>query len=360
MSEDDDQTWQHGFDPGQDDPYEQGHEGDALSAVAQENEEIVVPPGKPGKTKPAKKQKSSNDKKQTMIIIGVAVAAAVGWIGYGMLEGKPVNPANGGMVPAAPLQPARAPGLSVPLRAATATRKGPSRSMLDTTAGVSPASTYTTSPARQIPSSPSSQVGTGDVPPPATAAPSAIPVMGSSSALPMPMPMTGAAVSAAAVSAATTSVPASPKTIVPTRMTTPGADRSRPASSVIVADLKNQIAQLKSRIAQESLQLSAEKSAATAAPALAPKVIYRVIYRHVPAARPSRPAHAAPRSSRSSSSAVSIPGIRVIGAAQGTAWLSVQGHRMMVQVGDDVPGLGVVQSISDSGIVHGSHGTAQP
>ncbi len=345
MSEDDDQTWQHGFDPGQDDPYGQGHESNAPDVI----EDVIVPPGEPGKAKPAKKQKSSNDKKQTMIIIGVAVAAAIGWIGYGMLEGKPVNPANGGMAPAAQLQPARAPGLSVPPRAATATRKGPSRSMLDTTAGASPASTYTTSSARQIPNSPSSQVGTSDVSPPATAAPSAIPVMGSSSAL--PMPMTGAAASATA----TTSVPASPKTIVPTRMTTTGADRSRAASSVIVADLKNQIAQLKSRIAQESLQLSAEKSATTTTPA--PKVVYRVIYRNVPESRPVPGANPVPGAAPK---LPTVHGIRVIGAAPGTAWLSVQGRRMMVRVGDDVPGLGVVQAISDDGVVHGSHGTARP
>ncbi len=125
----------------------------------------------------------------------------------------------------------------------------------------------------------------------------------------------------------------------------------------MVADLKNQIAHLKSRIAQESLQLSAKKSATATAPA--PKVVYRVIYRNVPESRPMPGANPVP-GARPAPKLPAVHGIRVIGATQGTAWLSVQGHRMMVRAGDDVPGLGVVQAISDDGVVHGSHGTARP
>lgn len=124
-----------------------------------------------------------------------------------------------------------------------------------------------------------------------------------------------------------------------------------------MATLKEQIAQLKGRISKESLQLQAEKTAAkTVAPTPAPKIVYRVIYRDVPVAKPmSRAIHSSPEHHKQAMS-----GIRVIGAAQGTAWLSVQGHRVMAQVGDDVPGLGIVQSISDNGVVRGSHGTARP
>lgn len=103
--------------------------------------------------------------------------------------------------------------------------------------------------------------------------------------------------------------------------------------------------------------MQAEKTAAkTVAPTPAPKIVYRVIYRDVPVAKPmSRAIHSSPEHHKQAMS-----GIRVIGAAQGTAWLSVQGHRVMAQVGDDVPGLGIVQSISDNGVVRGSHGTARP
>ncbi|MHB8367015.1 MAG: hypothetical protein ACYDB0_08330 [Acidithiobacillus sp.] len=322
MSEqDNDATWQHGFDPEQDDPYAYGQGNDESPVAGQEPaaEEIVVPQ-KAGK---AKKPKSPNDKKQTMIIVGVAVAAAIGWIGYGILEGKPANTANAGLTPVSALPMSRAepsmPAPSLPrqtpppMTSAPVTRTAPPQS-----AAPSPAVT---------------------TPPPSLAV--SIPLMSSNGGLPMSVPSAPAASAAlpAASQVAATASAASPAT----------------ATSIAMAALKEQIVQLKSRISQESLQLQAEKTAAkTVAPPPAPKVVYRVIYRDVPATNPVM------RSTPSSSHDRAINGIRVIGAAQGTAWLSVQGHRVMAQVGDDVPGLGIVQSISESGMVRGSHGTARP
>ena len=322
MSEqDNDATWQHGFDPEQDDPYAYGQGNDESPVAGQEPaaEEIVVP-------QKAKKPKSPNDKKQTMIIVGVAVTAAIGWIGYGVLEGKPANTANAGLTPASALPMSRAepsmPAPSLPrqtpppMTSAPVTRAAPPQS-----AAPSPAVT---------------------TPPPAAMS---IPLMSSNGDLPMSVPSAPAA-SAALPAASQVAAAASA-----------ASSTTATATSTAMAALKKQIAQLKDRISQESLQLQAEKTAAkTVAPTPAPKIVYRVIYRDVPVAKPmSRAIHSSPEHHKQAMS-----GIRVIGAAQGTAWLSVQGHRVMAQVGDDVPGLGIVQSISDNGVVRGSHGTARP
>lgn len=314
--QDNDETWQHGFDPGQDDPYAygQGH-GEPSSVAEQESaaEEIVVPQ----KAEKAKKPKSPNDKKQTMIIVGVAVAAAIGWIGYGILEGKPANSANVGLTPVSVPPMSRAePSMPAP-----------------------PLPRQTPSPVTHAapPKIAAAQPPVVTTPPRAAVS---IPLM-SGGGLPMSVP---AAPAASAALPATSQVAA-----------TASAASPATATSIAMAALKEQIIQLKSRISRESLQLQAEKTAAkTVAPPPAPKVVYRVIYRDVPVASPTaQPAPSSPH-------IPAIRSIRVIGATQGTAWLSVQGHRMMAQVGDDVPGLGIVQSISDNGVVRGSHGTARP
>lgn len=316
MSEqDNDATWQHGFDPEQigfdseQDNYGQEH-GESASAVEQQPaaEEIVVPQ----KTGKAKSPKSSSDKKQTMIIVGVAVVATIGWIGYGMVTEKPAN--TTGVAPVSTLHPSRVASSHL---ASTFPRRPP--------------------PMASAPMARATPLQNA-APPPAVATPPAadmsIPPMSSGGSLPMSVP------------AAPTASPANRQDVVTASAASPALATATPAA---LAALKKQIAQLKSRISQESLQLEAEK---TAAPAPAPKVVYRVIYRDVPVARP-QPAPSSPH-------APALRGIRVIGAAQGTAWLSVQGHREMAQVGDDVPGLGIVQSISDNGVVRGSHGTARP
>lgn len=307
--QDDDLTWQHGFDPEQNDG---SHYVDEQDDTGQISVEGVIVPEKHKKQGKTKTTKSPGDKKQTAIIIGVAAAAAIGWIGYGILDG--------GHPKQQEIDSAMSPVSAIHLH-------GDARShpVQDT-----------------VRQAPQPAMASPSMPTPAAMSAPAIPPMTTAS-LPMPAAPVGAASAVAPVVSAT-SVVASAALVTS-------------SSSTEMSALKNQIVLLKSRIARESLQLSAAKSvAATSAAKPAPKIVYRVIYRDVPiASRPSPTDHLALHRS-----AASTHGIRVIGAVQGAAWLSIQGQHVMVHVGDPVPGLGIVQSISDNGVVRGSHGTARP
>lgn len=352
-----DQSWVHGFDPEQQQGHESHEDAEPAAGATEMAEDLTVPPRK----QKAKSVKAAGgDKKQTMIIIGVAAVAAVGWIGYGMIE-KPAVPA--GKAPLAlvsQLLPPARPAGPQRIGMATASLPVPAR-----TVALETAQRRTAPPLvqRAIPPVNTTPLMPSAGPASATAAPATIPAM-AMNAGGLPLPAASSASGAIRFAGAGGTFSAADEVASSALQTaSPAATASAISTGAIVA-LNNQIAKLKNRIAQESLQLNAEKTANASAQApkkQQTKVVYRVIYRDVPTARrtatakPLVAAHRVPHQE-----APAINGIRVIGASSGTAWLSVQGHHMMAQVGDAVPGLGIVQSISDNGVVRGSHGTARP
>ncbi|MBU2834438.1 hypothetical protein HF673_01230 [Acidithiobacillus thiooxidans] len=134
--------------------------------------------------------------------------------------------------------------------------------------------------------------------------------------------------------------------ISPDASATPGISATTGKSSAPDSEIRK----LKAELTALKSEMATVKAAAVKAAAEKPRVVYRTIVQTVPAA-PAKPAQVAPAPVRTK------PLVQVLGAANGIAWVSIHGQTEQVRPGDSLPGIGIVQSVSPSGEIHGSNGT---